>query len=123
GPMRRADIALERDRPELLADLLLEKAGPEHAADLVKHRAPLLDDPRIDLVREARRGNARAIRIREHVDVIEPAGLDEVAGLFELFVGLAGKADDHVRAQAGVRDLAFDRGQDRGVVLRAVRPR
>ena len=68
------------------------------------------------------RGSPGPIGVREHVEVRQRRALEIRRELLEVVVGLAGKADDDVRADRGVRHPRADVVHERRVVRDRVRP-
>ena len=73
-------------------------------------------------VRAARGGRSRALRVSEDVRVSERIFRERAAGFVELRVGLAGKADHDVRADAHAGNARRDFADEREVFLERIMP-
>jgi hypothetical protein len=112
----RRDEHLER-APELLLVLFERDALLERHQTLVT----LLHDRLRHLIRHRRGGRALADRVLERERTRESGRLDHAHRVFEVFVGLAGEADDDIGRDRRVRDLLAHPVEDAEELLRPVR--
>src|SRR5690348_17593602 len=87
------------------ADLSVVEAVAQSAADLADAVRAVADHRAMDLPLDGRGCCAGPVRIRKHVEVRQRRLFEIARELFEVLVGFAGKADDHIGTNRSVWNL------------------